>query len=227
METKLDYLKDHLQTNIPTIVIIHKRVGQYPEKDFTTGQATGRMQTLYNFSLPNGRMVRHYAKEREEETLQHFNTGESVQVVRQEMNKDGRLMHFLVWTPVEGAEARAAANPQPMSNTRQTATERELKDREQAQEEKAITIQLNGLFQAYVSNPNFGVRDGETHEDVIKDALTFAVNAREAINRKAKEIHLGVPAIPSHPKELVQKVEDTFGTDPTVPPPESMLEYNQ
>jgi hypothetical protein len=145
------YLKDFVQTNIPLVVRIVKRVGQYPETDFNTKQPTGRMQTLYNFELPTGETVRHYGKEREEETLSMFSAGESVQVTRQEANKDGKRYTFLVWTPTEGAEQRLAANPPLKSNTQQTATQREMKDREDENIARDFKLGLAGVVQAMIA----------------------------------------------------------------------------
>lgn len=186
---KLPYLKDFLSTNIPVVVSIVKRVGQYPETDFNTKQPTGRMQTLYNFKIESGEhagiICRHYAKEREEETLGLFSAGESVQVVRQETMKEGRLIHFLVWTPTEGAEARLAANPPVQSNTRQTATQRDLKEREEERELKDISICLQGFAQAFIikgSDPTA--------------AISQAVIARSLLLKAAKEAHLGIPSLP-------------------------------
>lgn len=206
---KLDYLKDHVQTNIPAIVTIHKRVGQYPETDFNTKQPTGRMQTLYNFQLSNGRMVRHYAKEREEEVLRMFQAGESVQVVRQESTNDkGQRFTFLVWTPTEGAEARAAANPQPMSNTRQTATERELKDRDEKQETREIQISLAGLMQAFIIQ-------GKNTDDALK----AAEDARTKLIKRATEIRVGIGPMTHSPQQIAD-VNAAFGEDHSAPLPD-------
>lgn len=220
MEAKLEYLKEHLSTNIPLPVVIMKRVGQYPETDFSTKQPTGRMQTLYNFQLPTGQIVRHYAKEREEDVLQHFHTGETVQVVRQESNRDGKLIHFLVWTPKDGAEARAAANPQPMTNSRQTATQRDLKDREEEREQKDIQICLQGFMQAFVASGT----DAKSTDQLVEAALAFAEKAREAIIKRSAEIRIGVGPM-SHPPAQLKAAEDTFGVDPTMPPPDSMEDF--
>lgn len=134
---KLPYLKDQLQTNIPKLVTIAKRVGQYPETDYVTKKPTGKMQTLYHFHLPDGPTVRHYAKEREEEVLMHFQPGETVQVVRQEkVGDDGKRFSFLVWTPADGAEARAAAAPSMHTNTHLAKEAKKLEERQYNENEK-------------------------------------------------------------------------------------------
>lgn len=165
---KLPYLKDQLQTNIPKLVTIAKRVGQYPETDYHTKQPTGRMQTLYNFHLPDGPTVRHYAKEREEEVLSLFNAGETVQVVLQEGKNEetGNRYTFPVWTPKEGAEARAAANPQPSGNTRMDGDRKKLEEKTKAEEAKWERIALskithNFLLEAY----KLGKTSGEAGAD--------------------------------------------------------------
>lgn len=213
---KLPYLKDHQLTNVPLKVRIVKRVGQYPEKDFNTGAPTGRMQTLYNFALPDETIVRHYAKEREEETLALFAAGESVQVVRQEANKDGRRITFNVWSPVDGAEARQAANPPLQSNTRQTATQREMKEHKEEQEEKSIAISLQGFMQqiipALIETWADDLGNFEHHK-IINEALEIAVKAREACLKKAKEIHHGI-SLPQ-PSTSIDEVNKVFGSDPS------------
>lgn len=202
---KLPYLKDFVQTNIPMIVTIAKRVGQYPETDYNTKQETGRMQTLYNFTLPDGTTVRHYAKEREEETLRNFAAGEDVQVVRQESDKNGKRITFLVWTPTEGAEARLAANPPRQSNTQQTATQREMKGQKEEQEEKSIAISLQGFMQAYVSGTSH-VDKHNTEGTLVSEALAFAVKARAACLRKAKELHLGIAPLETPSQEEIDSL---------------------
>jgi hypothetical protein len=209
---KLPYLKEHLQTNIPVVVTISKRVGQYPETDFNTKQPTGKMQTLYNFTLPTGQAVRHYAKEREEEVLSLFSAGEEVQVVLAEGKNEntGARFTYPVWTPKEGAEARAAANPQPMSNTRQTATQNELKEQQQHREEKDIQIALQGFAQAYIIQ---GM-------DIDK-ALESAVIARKKLIAKAGEVYHGI-TMPT-PSVSIDTVNEAFGDTP--PPPNSPADY--
>jgi hypothetical protein len=89
-----------------------------------------------------------------------------------------------------------------MSNGKQVKIEREYSHSNDEQAEKSIAISLQGLVQAYVS------RGGElTGEALLREALSFAANARDAINKKAHEIHAG----PSLKEEL-----DAFA-----PPPES------
>ncbi len=214
---KLPYLKDKVLTNIPAVVRIVKRVGQYPETDYNTKQETGRMQTLYNFDL-DGTTYRHYAKEREEEVLCLFKAGELVQVVRQEQTKaDGKRIQFLVWTPTEGTEARAAATPQPQSNTRQTATQREMKENKENQEEKSIAICLQGFMQAYIAGTDFGTGNINS-SGAVEQSLAYAVQAREALLKKAKEIHSGIPEM-KHDPITAAEAAAAFGDDvPTFNP---------
>lgn len=211
----LPYLKDLISTNIPVTVTISKRVGQYPETDFNTKQPTGRMQTLYNFTMPDGKTVRHYAKEREEDTLKMFSAGEEIQVVRQESNKNGKLIHFLVWTPTEGAEARLAANPPVMSNTRETATQREMKDRDEEREQKDIQICLQGFAQAYIIQGKNG-----------EEALKLAEEDRARLIKRSGEIRIGVGPL-SHSPAQVQVVNEIFGADQSAPLPDSPEDYRE
>lgn len=208
----LPYLKDVQQTNIPLLLTISKRVGQYPETDFKTKQPTGRMQTLYNFTLPDGKEVRHYAKEREEEVIALFQAGEQVQVVRQEAtNAQGQRYTFNVWTGPDGAEARLAANPPLQKNTQQTASQHEMKEREEKQEQKNIEISLQGLCQSFIIQ---GM-------DIDK-AIEAAVIARKKIIAKSNEIRLGI-VMPAH-SVTEEHVDQVFGMD-TPPLPNSPADY--
>jgi hypothetical protein len=207
----LPNLKDHQQTNIPLLLTISKRVGQYPETDFKTKQPTGRMQTLYNFTLPDGKEVRHYSKEREEEILSLFSAGEQVQVVRQEAtNAQGQRYTFNVWTPKEGAEARLAANPPLQKNTQQTASQHEMKEREEKQEQKSIEICLQGFAQTFIIQ-------GKT----IDEALSLAVEARKKLIAKSGEVRLGI-TMPVQ-STSIDTVNEAFGIE--APLPNSPADY--
>lgn len=131
MET-LGYLKDQLQMNIPRIVTMAKRGKSYPDK-FNPGQ----VQYFYTFHLADGPDVKHYAREREEESLKLFQPGETLQVVMKEgKNDQGQRYGYLVWTDKDGAEARSAANPQPAGNTRMASDAKKLEDRQHSENEK-------------------------------------------------------------------------------------------
>lgn len=215
---KLDYLKNHLQTNIPLTVRIVKRVGQYPETDYNTGAKTGRMQTLYNFELPSGEKVRHYAKEREEETLGHFQAGEEVRVVRQEADKNGKRITFLVWTDLDGAEARLAANPPVRTNLQETASKRELKERKDEQDEmwakKDIAATLGMLTKMFYDDFD----DKPDLADRFLAALALAKVCRpefqKAINKCFLEDKTGIPSVPQS-KTSLKEVEELFANSPT------------
>jgi hypothetical protein len=178
MDQKLGYLKDSLLTNVPKLVTMAKRIGQYPETDYTTKQPTGRMQTLYTFHLPDGPDVWHYAKEREEETLSLFKPGETLQVVRQESVKDdGKRISFLVWTPPEGAEARMAATPQ-MGNTRLAGDAKKLEEQKEEEAKKWLRIDTSKIVFGYM---NTAMAQGKTPKEAKAIAIDAWKNQEEAI----------------------------------------------
>lgn len=206
MDQKLGYLKDSLLTNVPKLVTMAKRVGQYPETDYNTKQPTGRMQTLYTFHLPDGPDVRHYAKEREEETLSLFKPGETLQVVRQESVKDdGKRISFLVWTPPEGAEARMAAAPQ-MGNTRMAGDAKKLEERQNAESEKwakkDIAVTLGMLVKMFFE-------DGKDFDSALANAKKCRPKFVKAINDCYTEDVLGINQEPKFADELPASIKHT------------------
>lgn len=222
MEPKLGYLKDSLLTNVPKLVTMAKRIGQYPETDYTTKQPTGRMQTLYTFHLPDGPDVRHYAKEREEETLSLFKPGETLQVVRQESVKDdGKRISFLVWTPPEGAEARMAASPQ-MGNTRMAGDAKKLEDRQNAESEKwakkDIAITLGMLTKLFYDTIDTGTDLDMRFTLALKAAKQHRPAFNKAVNDCYTEDVLGInqePKFADEPKHVpsvgIEEVNAAFG----------------
>ncbi len=194
---KPPYLKELVQTNIPVVVRITKRVGQYPETDFKTKAETGRMQTLYNFTLPNGQVARHYAKEREEETLSMFSSGEEVQVVWQEGKNEEthQTFRFPVWTPKEGAEARLAANPPAQSNTQQTASKREFDERERLKEEMDKKKQ-EGYAKSQIGN-NLGMST-KLFMDSLKELRPFDPTSDKTVEEYLTKIFTGALELAQH-----------------------------
>lgn len=159
MSTNL-YLKKQLATNVPQRFRMKKRAGSYPETDYNTKQPTGKMEFLYIFTDAKGQELKHYAKEREEETLKLFNPGEQMQVVLQETMKQTptgeKRISFLVWTPPEGAEARAAATPQIRTNTAETRQERRQDAYQEAQQAKDVSITLLAFSKSLIES---GIQD--------------------------------------------------------------------
>lgn len=171
------YLKKQLATNVPLTVRMKKRVGTYPETDYTTKEPTGRMQTLYVFEDASGNELKHYAKEREEETLRDYQPGQSLTVLLTEKVKDdGKRISFLVWGTPGSAEMTAA--PQLRTNTATIKQEQEMDERQHQQRIKEIMISLAGLTQAFISTGKY-----ETGE-----AIDLAVKARQAIIDKAIDL---------------------------------------
>src|SRR5262245_34107015 len=98
------YLKKQLQTNVPALLKMKKRLASYPEKHYQTGEETGKKEYLYSFEDAQGRELTHYAKEYEEEVLSLFKPGDRLQVVRAEkVGDDGKRYAIHTWTPPEGA----------------------------------------------------------------------------------------------------------------------------
>lgn len=190
---KLGYLKSKLATNVPETVTIVKRIGTYPELDYTTKQPTGRDQVLYNFRMSTGEEVRHYAKEREEDTLKMFNAGDRVVVTRKETEaKDGKRIYFLDWT-AEG-DITASAKPQLKSNTYEVRTApKQQNDYELAKEAHDWKLGLAGLLQAHVIA-------GKGKEDARKAAVEDATWVRAAAvklaeSKREKEEIAQVPVV--------------------------------
>ena len=172
------YLNKQLQTNLPRVVTLVKRWNPVPEKDFTTKEPTGRQQYPYDFALEDNEIVKHYASEREEETIKLFRENDKLQVVRQEQVKpDGKRISFNVWTTVGGVEAQAASSPPLRSNVAQKTYEKHQDERVNEDKIKQVMISLAGLTQAHISA-------GKTNSE----ALQLASEARNLIIQKAISI---------------------------------------
>jgi hypothetical protein len=199
MQTKSEYLKKMLDINVPATLIIKKRVGQYPEKDFETKQLTGHMETLYIFEK-SGIECRHYAKESEEETLRMFAPGQQVICTRREVKREGKPSYFVLdWT--EPGDIFANAPVQTMKNTAIKTQEKKQDAYQDEQKEKDIRICLQGFMQAYITaHPHIGTIE---NLPLALDALTFAVEARRQLTQKAKELAnpapTEVPPAPDYP----------------------------
>lgn len=176
---KAIYLKKQLQTNIPMKLILRKRGGSYPEKDYNTGQPTGKNTFLYTFADVNGNEMKHYAKEREEEVLKLFQEGESVTVTLKETMKKTpqgeKRIGYLDWTaPGDASESVQQLRP----NVAQKTLEKKAQEYKEKDDVKQVMISLAGLTQAFIAG---GEKD-------IEKAIASAVSAREKILKKAQEI---------------------------------------
>lgn len=176
MSTSL-YLKKSLQTNVKKIVTIKKRGGSYPETDFNTKQPTGKMTFLYVFADEQGNELKHYAKEREEETLKLFSAGDKVQVVLQEMMKEingtEKRISFLVWSGLDGVESSV----QPLrGNTAQTKQDNNQYDAGLERKEHDWKLGLAGIVQAMIIA-------GATEGVIKKDSPEWAKWIRETAKR--------------------------------------------
>ena len=173
------YLKKQQQTNIPMRIKLCKRWPPTPEKDFTTKEPTGRNQYPYDLQDERGTQLKHYATEREEETLKLFKEGETLQVVRQEQVKtDGKRIAYNVWTTVDGIEARTAAALPLRSNVQEVTHQKHQDSFERENKIKQIMISLAGLTQAFISNG----------KNSPQEALDLAVSTRKMIIDKAIQL---------------------------------------
>lgn len=161
-----NYLKKHLQTNVPVIVTLVKRYSPTPEKDFTTKELTGKNQYPYDFAVGN-EIMKHYATEREEQSLSLFKEEDKLQVVRQEQVKpDGKRIFFNVWTTVDGVEATAAANPPLRSNVAQKTYEKNQEERVDNERARQMSIILQAFTKSWIEG---GI--AKTPEDACKLAM--------------------------------------------------------
>ncbi len=147
----------------------------------------------FNFNGPRGNLV-------------GMKPGDTV-----EMKMDGDWVAYKLITTTE------TTTNQSQSNGEQVKSERAASDGVCQNEEKQVAIQLNGLFQAYVSSQSHGPLPQSQREGLIAEALSFAVAAREAINRKAHELYTGIPPLPTHSPEKIAEVNAAFD----VPAPEA------
>lgn len=119
------------------------------------------------------------------------------------------------WLVLPSGEESLALPQQ--NNTQQVKNERAYTESNDEQAIKSITIHLNGLFQAYVSNPQLCSREDTSHDEIIDDALSFAESARRAINARAKALHMGI-SLPVQTTKI-EEVEAAFGDDEQAPFP--------
>lgn len=177
-------LKETLSTNVPVVLRIKKRGGEYPETNYTTKEPTGRSIFLYFFENDKGEELKHYASEKDQEVLSLFQAGESVQVVLKDtLTKEKKRITYLSFTPVDGAEAQAAATPQLKSNTAETRGDRKQEAWQSEDKIKQIMISLAGLTQSHICA-------GKTNEE----ALALAVEARKMIIEKAIDLSSADPS---------------------------------
>lgn len=185
---KAPYLRDLLDINVSAVVRMRKRSGTYPETDYATKQPTGRMQTLYIFEK-DGREARHYAKEREEETLRHFQPGEEVTVVRREVKQEGRPSFFVLdWTAPGDVTANA-----PVQTRTNTAVETQSKKQDaykNEQEERQWSIVLQAMVKTF--GPQlFEAAEGD-FEDRANHVLDFSALIAKKLQAKAKQLAHGI-----------------------------------
>lgn len=99
-------LKDSLSTNIPEMLAMVTRGGEYDNK-FKPGEK----QYMYVFAKEDSSEYVHFANEAEQETLSGFQKNDQLQVVREEgiIKNTGKRYTYLNWSPPEGGEAPAAS----------------------------------------------------------------------------------------------------------------------
>lgn len=172
-----EYLKKSLATNVPMTVTMKKRGKAYDEKKFGTDELTGKKEYHYVFTT-SGRELEHYAKEYEQEALQHYREGETLQVVRVEkVGNDGKRFAIIQWGTPGSAEMTAA--PQVHSTSKTVAQERKQDDYEKAAQEKEYRISLAGLVQAYITQ---GVPDEQVIEKAKNMRVLIAQEASKLAN---------------------------------------------
>lgn len=181
-------LKETLSTNVPVILRIKKRGGEYPETNYTTKEPTGRSIFLYFFENEKGEELKHYASQKDhEEVLTHFQAGESIQcVLKDSLTKDKKRITYLSFTPVDGAEAQAARTPQLKSNTAVTRQERKQDDYDAREAIRDWKLGLAGVVQAMISR---GAADHVIKgEDRSENPTMNAVEWAKWIREKAQEL---------------------------------------
>lgn len=188
-------LKETLSTNVPVVLRIKKRGGEYPETNYTTKEPTGRSIFLYFFENENGEELKHYASQKDhEEVLTHFQAGESVQVVLKDtLTKDKKRITYLAFTPVDGAEAQAARTPQLKSNTADTRHERKMDAMDTERSIHDWKLGLAGVVQAMIIA---GRDDSDITGEAAKNGKYMtAAQWAKWIREKAQE--LGSDSLPS------------------------------
>ena len=208
------YLKKQLQTNIPMKLVLRKRGGSYPEKDYTTKEPTKKMIFLYVFTDPQGNELKHYAKEREEETLSLFQPGDSVTVTLQETMKKTpageKRIGFLSWSAP--GDVSVESKPQLRSNTAERTQQAKQDEYQEKQEVKGIAIGLQGFAQQLAPTLLAG-RPNVTKQELASLSLDWAEalydeTYRRASARCSKSVEtLATTAIPDYkpsidPKDL-------------------------
>ena len=186
----LPKFKENLVENVGTLVKIVER-GNVSTGNFGI--------THWHKIALNGQIFDHGASEAEMKALGLLNVGEEVQAVKKK-NSFGTFSIY--WSPKEGAEARMNANPQPMGNTALAKQDKQIDEYKSAQDEKGIAICLQGFMQQIL--PSLVDKEGNdgpyyTQDQCVELALDFAVKAREALLKKAKEIHTGIPGLKYDP----------------------------
>jgi len=163
-----------IQINIPLKVTMNKRLKSYDDS-----YNPGERNFMYIF-VHEGTEYVHFASEVQEEQLTLFNPGDELQVVKQEY-EPGKTKY--IWTDIDGAEARAAAEPQAQSNVKQESSRRKVTTREFEDKVKQICISHQGFAQAFTigmlsrSTKEIAESDIDT---IVADSMVFAKKAREA-----------------------------------------------
>lgn len=138
-------LSDSLATNVPMLVIMHKRGKSYPNK-FKPGE----FNYMYIFHDEAGKEFAHFATTREEEILKLFQPGEKLQVIRKEMQGDSGRYYFNEWTTTEGVEARSAATPQLQGNVAQETAKKHQDRREDDERARQTSIILQAFTKSWI-----------------------------------------------------------------------------
>ena len=166
------YLKNHLQTNVPSTVTLVK-IGQSKPSSFEPHD----LQTYCQFIIgDSGEVFVHYAKAREMETISLFRPSDRLVVERKEgTGEDGKRYYYLQWT-AEGDIA--SGKPQLHSNVQQATQKKHNEDWERKQRVKDVCICLQGFAQAIMTSQGLG----------FKEAIQEATKAREELIHVSEEI---------------------------------------
>ncbi len=143
-------LKENLATNVQKILTIKKRAGKYPATDYNTKQPIeGSFIHLYIFHDETGQEFQYYASDMENSTLEDYQDGEKVAVVRiEKVKEDGKRIYFQQWGSPGSAEMTSA--PQLKSTSSVVQQGREKKSFEESEANKWDKIALSKIVHEFM-----------------------------------------------------------------------------
>ena len=175
-------LKDSLDTNVPKVLTMHKRGKEYDNK-FKPGEKQ------YHYIFRDGtKEYSHYANTREQETLQAYNPGGQITVVRSEMvieeGGQSKRVYFLKWG--EGDSAEMKAEPQLKTNTAIKTAEKKQDEFDRAKDVHDWKLGLAGIVQAMIIS---GREDMDiTGEEMLMGKNLTAPQWARWIRQKAEKL---------------------------------------